>query len=102
EHARPREGFALNQSIEKLRLIARAAIGGQIEIGLGLSSFAVALRNLLLQLRDLTAISSRLAPVIDRDAEKKQCQRRQDAHTQSPAHPEFTSILVGVSREIDI
>ena len=53
EDARPGKGLALNQSIQELRLVARAAIGGHFEEGLRLGAFVIALRNLLLELRDV-------------------------------------------------
>ena len=62
EHARPRECLALNQAIQKLRLVARAAVGGLVEFGLILRPLLVAFRNLCLQLRDDMAIAAGIGP----------------------------------------
>src|ERR1039458_2843341 len=50
ERARPRECLALNQSIQELRLIPRAAVDGHIEEGLGLGPFDFGFPGLGLQL----------------------------------------------------
>ncbi len=102
EYARPGKRLALNQSIQELRLVPRAAVGGQVEEGLRLRPFLIAIRDLRLQARDFMAISPCLDPVVHRQAQQKQRQQRQQPHAQSPAHPEFAGIFIRPGSEIDI
>src|SRR5450631_766159 len=102
EHACPRKCLALNQSIHELRLVSRAAVGDQVKEGLRLCPFRITCRDLLLQARDVMAISSSFGPAIHRQAQQDESQRAQQAHSESPARPEFTGIFIRPGREIDI
>src|ERR1700674_3292204 len=102
EHARPGECLALYQPIQELRLIPRAAVDGHVEEGLCRRTLVVAFRDLVLQLRDVMAISSGVGPTTHRQAQQNERQHAQQAHSQSPAYPEFAGIFIGPGCEIDI
>src|SRR4029077_20901235 len=101
QHPRPRKSLALDQLIEELRLVTRDPVFRTAEKLFGAAASFVALRNLMLQIRNLAPIAPRVEPPSDRANEQQQrenCDRRQRS---APAHPELPRIFVRLAREID-
>src|SRR5208337_3609739 len=96
------ERFALNQFVEKLRLIPRSAIRRAIQKILSLLPRPVALRDFGPQLSNLGMIAAGVKPTRDRDGKQRQGHDRRSHQSRSPAHPELLRILVRLTGEIDI
>jgi len=99
---RPREFFALDQSIQELRLIARGSVLRAIQIGLSALPGQVALRDLSAVDGNGGVIALRREPTGDGNRHQGHGKNGRSRHTRTPAQPELARVFVGMGREVDV
>jgi hypothetical protein len=102
EHARPGECLALDQLIQKLRLIAGSAVFGAIEELLGADADLIAIRDESALFGDGVAVAPGVDPAGQVQYQEHQGQQPDYAHRRAPAHPELPRVFIRPAREIDV
>src|SRR5215467_13551736 len=90
----PRKGLALDEVVQELRLIARAAVLRKVQERLGFGALLVTLGNEIFFLADRCMIASRIEPASDGHRQQQEREQTNRTDSAAPAHPKLPRILV--------